>query len=351
MTPFVVWVWREADGISISTSWNRVFQKSEGPFAGVLKILNTDEKSRLGCFVFPCSGLQSEGPGAGVLKHSFLRGGFMRLFKLLTSAIFVMGFVGCTDYNGGLFIPSNAELATMIGRSVDERVAHPYGYHAETWKQKDPSARSNWFVMGVSMAGGSWGGYFQGVGDTSYVAINTQEWARAAQNRGMSLSSFIDQYFAGNISLSPYEYDDLYRGVSYYGSGYYIDNNGNLYDEAGATQKDLETLAAIDREGAVRATSRKLAEEFMLSEAQSFRVARIASEWQTISKSRQMTAKDIEAFTKDIVGVDLSEIRTAAKKANEGDVSSMEDLIKKAANGLDTTPENMKSIMASMLMK
>lgn len=275
--------------------------------------------------------------------------------KLFVISAFVIALAGCSGDlgggggGGGYYVPSNSELTSLITNAVDRNVAHPYGYDASGWKEKDPSARPGWYVMGMSMNSSYYGSYFPNSSTYSHIAINTDEWIRAANARNMSLTRFVDEYFAGNIYLSSSESYNMYRGVSYYGSGYYIDDFGNMYDEAGATQKDLETLDALESEASVRETGKKLAAEFSLSEEQGFRVARVATEWQAIAKSRQMTAKDIEAFTKDTLGVDLSSIRSAAQKAGEGDLSSMENLINKAADNLDTTPENMKAIMSTLM--
>lgn len=285
----------------------------------------------------------------------------MKMSLAILASSIVLSAVGCTDSSGGggiggvgggtAYTPSNSELTSMITNSVNRNVARPMGYEAQGWRQKDPSAKPDWYVMGMSMNTPYSGSYFPNASSYSYIAINTRAWDDAARARNMSLSTFVDRYFANDIYLSASESNQMYRGVSYSGGGYYSDEFGNLYDEAGTTQKDLETLAALQSEAAVRATGEKLAAEFSLSEEQSFRIARIATEWQTISKSRQMTAKDLEAFTKDMVGLDLSDLRTAAQRAAEGDSSRMEGLINKASQNLDTTPENVKAILATFIAK
>jgi hypothetical protein len=205
--------------------------------------------------------------------------------------------------------------------------------------------------MGMSMNSAYSGGYFPDASRYSHIAINTREWDNAARSRNMSVSTFVEKFFSGEVHVSDAEAQRMYRGVSHYGNGFYQDNYGNLYDEAGASQKDLETLSALNTESAVQETGRKLAAEFSLSEEQSFRIARIASEWQTISKSRQMTSKDVEEFTKDMVGVSLTDVRAAARSAAEGDSAQMEKLIHQASQNLDTTPENVKAIMGTFLSR
>lgn len=268
------------------------------------------------------------------MKHSVLKSLLPSVLVLLT---------GCFESSP----ISNEEMTDIISRSVDRHVARPIGYEAQGWRAKDPSAREGWFVMGLSINSSSTIKAFPNAENFSHIAINTREWERAASDRGISVSTFVDRYFSKEIYLTPDEAYRLYRGVEFAGNETFRDQFGNLYDEAGATQKDLETLDALEEESALRETGRKIAAEFLLSEEQSFRLARISSEWQTIAKSRQMTVKDVEAFTQDVVGIDLSSIRSATQRAAEGNTVELEKIIQKAANNLDTTPENMKAILAS----
>lgn len=267
------------------------------------------------------------------------------LKSLLPSVLMLV--TGCYDSNAKPI--SNEEMTDLITQSVDRNVARPFGYEAKGWRAKDPSAREGWFVMGLSLDSRATLRAFPNAANFNHIAINTREWERAARDRGISVSTFVDRYFSNDIHLTADEANRLYRGVLFTGNNAYTDQFGNLYDEAGATQKDLETLDALEEESTLRETGRKIADEFLLSEEQSFRLARISSEWQTIAKSRQMTVKDVEAFTQDVAGIDLSSIRSATQRAAEGNTADLENLIQKAAENLDTTPENMKAILASFI--
>ncbi len=258
--------------------------------------------------------------------------------KLGLSAIFsvlALGMVACDV----TLAPTNNEMVSTISSAVDRNVTSPMGYHISGWNQKDSTAQVGWFVMGMSSGNSYFGSNY------TYVAINTAEWSQQAKNRSISVDAFADQYFRGQIYLSQYDQDRLFRSVSYSGSGYYVDSHGNYYDAAGAVQKDLEVLASITDQATIQETGRKLSAQFSLSDEQGLRVARLATEWQTLSKSRQMTAKDLDAFTSDLVGVNMAEVRDAAKRAADGDRSSIDSLLNRAAQGLDTTPENVKNIL------
>jgi hypothetical protein len=142
-----------------------------------------------------------------------------------------------------------------------------------------------------------------------------------------------------------YDYYDYYSCVGsycYYDGPYYYSEN----DQVG---KDLEKIKAKNEDEVTLGLAEKFQSDYGLSVDRSLKVAKMANAWHKTSKSRKLTANDVSAFSKELLGVDLASVQNAYKAKIEGDDSKVESLIDQAAAKNGTDPENMREIFANFL--
>ncbi len=240
---------------------------------------------------------------------------FGALAIALTSSTLV---VGCqwganhTKANKADFLVSSLETALP-------------GYTITTVKLN--SERGNWVV--ISSTNG---------GPVGYAAINLD-----LINTGMSAavvySTIVGAGPAGIESVAP---------TGTYGN-FYVAGSGNVYEETTPTTKDLEKMGAVLESVKYADLSKNLVEKYGLSEERSFKVAKLASEWSRLSKSRSMTDADAENFSKGVVGFKISDAEAAYSRLQNGDSTQYNDLMNQAANLNGVSPEHMRSIVADIV--
>lgn len=160
----------------------------------------------------------------------------------------------------------------------------------------------------------------------------------------------IDIYEYYTEYANDYEYFvDERLSVEYIGNSYYEDRWGNLYQESSMTPKDLETVGAFMENIRVQEIGNAMAENYGLSESRGLEIARLAMEWQQVSKSRSLTDKDANAFSEKILGFNLTTAKDAYKKSLQGSEKGFQELINKAAEVNNTTPEHMNELISSFI--
>lgn len=168
-------------------------------------------------------------------------------------------------------------------------------------------------------------------GGFDYVAVDLTDW-----RKGMSYYSFMDNantYY----SLRPDPSMNLY---------YFDGANGTItFEETEVSTKDLEKVGAFIEAAKVEEAGETIAAEFGLSEERGLEVAKLASNWKSISSKRAMTKADADLFAAEVLGANVTEISNAVRKAAEGDESSYKDLIEKASKKNEVDPEQMSEII------
>jgi len=91
-----------------------------------------------------------------------------------------------------------------------------------------------------------------------------------------------------------------------------------------------------------------LKSQYGLSEERSIKVAKLATSWEKLAKTRALTNADADAFAKELAGVNFSEIDSAVKGMSEGNLNDMNTVIAKAADVNGTSIENMSSIITKL---
>ena len=121
-----------------------------------------------------------------------------------------------------------------------------------------------------------------------------------------------------------------------------------VFEKTGGSVKDLEKAAALVEQYRTEALAAGLASEFGLSDDRSIEVAKLATSWEKLSKTRALTNADANSFAQELAGVNFSQINNAAKAMVNGSTGEMNSIIIKAAEVNGTTSENMSAIMMKL---
>ena len=139
--------------------------------------------------------------------------------------------------------------------------------------------------------------------------------------------------------------DWFYYDLIPLGNGTYQDAySGLLFEETGASSKDLEKVAALKQEMIVQKSAKKIEASFGLSADRSREVARLAVQLKQTPKA-SMTDADYDAFAKELLGSSITQLKSAVTKKMQGDSQAMDSLVAEAAEINGVGPEHMNKII------
>ncbi len=121
-----------------------------------------------------------------------------------------------------------------------------------------------------------------------------------------------------------------------------------VFEKTAGNVKDLEKAAAFVEAYKADALAKGLSAEYGLSEDRSLKIAKLASSWDKLAKTRALTNADADAFAVELAGVNFNEIDQAVKSMSEGSLNDMNAIVTKAAIVNGTSSENMASIIARL---
>jgi hypothetical protein len=121
-----------------------------------------------------------------------------------------------------------------------------------------------------------------------------------------------------------------------------------VFEKTGGSVKDMEKAAAFAESFKVDRLANGLASQYGLSEERSLKVAKLASSWEKLAKTRGLTNADADAFANELAGVNFTQIDSAVKNMAQGNLDDFNSLIVKAADVNGTSIENMSSIIMKL---
>ncbi len=132
------------------------------------------------------------------------------------------------------------------------------------------------------------------------------------------------------------------------GNEYKHIETGLIFEKTESTPKDLAKVAAISEALELEKQGKLLSENFGLSLTRANEVARLTRHWQKASQ-KGMTKKEIDTFSKELLGFTFSTGHKALKRAINGDPSELDQLIEKASFHNDITPEHSVKLFNKIL--
>ncbi len=125
-------------------------------------------------------------------------------------------------------------------------------------------------------------------------------------------------------------------------------NGRMIFEETSMSSKDLEKRAAVAERYLVTEMGKQIQAKFGLSAERSLKVAKISNFWRKYSTARAVTSDDADAFSEQLIGVNLKTVHNAVVKSSKGNVTELNALLKKAAQTNETSPEKMALIMTKL---
>ena len=127
--------------------------------------------------------------------------------------------------------------------------------------------------------------------------------------------------------------------------------NGRLIlSEVSVTNKDTLKRAAAVEQYLVVEMAKQVKGKFGLSAERSLKVAKAANHFRKFSTKRALTAEDTNAYATEIIGSDFAQITEAYEAGMKGDLSDFNEVMERAAEKNETSPEKMATIITKFFI-
>lgn len=170
---------------------------------------------------------------------------------------------------------------------------------------------------------------------------------------GLSAQEFFDKNVGTDLVVeivdvgdhTEYETPDTPISVpDYYGE------NGKIFEKGNSQSKDLEKIASNIEGKDASELALEIESKYGLTSERSQKVATLQLAYNKLKSKRALSAKDQDIFTKNLVGVDFQTAQKALKNHIQGDSTDMENVLEKAAELNQTSPEHMVEILGDLLL-
>lgn len=151
---------------------------------------------------------------------------------------------------------------------------------------------------------------------------------------------------------------NCYTETTYYQTDIWVDTSGWVYHYTGggftfengnSPSKDLETMAALSEEAAVKFVGQKLSSEFSLSSSRAEELAKLSLRYRKLENNRELTVSEKNLFAMDALGVSYAQVERAMKDRAQGRDNSYEALLNEAAVYNRTSPEKIGQFFENYL--
>lgn len=122
---------------------------------------------------------------------------------------------------------------------------------------------------------------------------------------------------------------------------YHYAGGGFTFENSNSPSKDLETMAALSEEAAVKFVGMKLSSEFSLSSTRAEELAKLSLRYRKLENARELTPSEKNLFAMDALGVSYAQVEKAMKDKAQGRDNNFETLMNEAAVFNRTTPEKI----------
>lgn len=133
--------------------------------------------------------------------------------------------------------------------------------------------------------------------------------------------------------------DTSHFDTFYYGGGFRFSNTS-------VRSRDLETIAALEEEAAVKFMSFTLSSQYSLSAVRADELAALSYRYKKLENARELTSSEKDLFAMKALGVSMSEVERSLK----GDEKTYQNLMETAARVNRTTPEQIGQFFEDYMM-
>jgi hypothetical protein len=173
-------------------------------------------------------------------------------------------------------------------------------------------------------------------------------------------SGYDDGYSAGlgsslksknpSVKLAAMVNSDLidYSKLEKFNSKSLVESGSVVFSHADSGSVDMEKLSALKEQHYLNQMSRQLQANYSLDQKSANRIAKVANQFNKISGSKNMSEKDAEVFSKELIGFDLALVRGAVKDSMKGNSTKLNDLMDKASKTMGTSPEQLNKMISKI---
>lgn len=163
------------------------------------------------------------------------------------------------------------------------------------------------------------------------------------------LSGF--SYYSNISNYLDYNEQNFFYDLDYVGGNVYEDwYTGIQFSKTQMTPVSMSKAAALVTEIKKRKAKNILSVEFGLAPERADKVATMALQMQTMDKD-SLTQSDYDSFSKEVVGVSFTKLKSAMEKSANGQNQSLEDAYQLAALKNETSVEHVKKLAESLLQE
>ncbi|CAN5950677.1 unnamed protein product [Sphagnum jensenii] len=259
-------------------------------------------------------------------------------------------------YNSGYSAGQTAgnSSGTTAGYNAGKSASYTPGYNAGYANGQSTNNTTLGYNAGYTQgqnngqSAGYSAGYSAGDNTTAYNSgYNTGY--NGSYNTGYSngqTDGYNQGYADGNNDKT--SYNDGYN--SGYNDGYY-DATGLTSSELASSMKDLDKAQALVQGFNLQNTAGLIAAQFGLSQDRAVEIAKMATAFNQLSQTRSITDADADAFTKQVVGVSIQDMKDAESAMMQfGNQAPLNTVLDTAAQTNGTTSENMRAIMNQLFI-
>jgi len=261
----------------------------------------------------------------------------MKKTKVLFVVLCLLGLIGCRNHNTE---DNRAVLLETLNNMSEES-----GWLDET--------DEGWVLVKSAGHGDNknWAVFYSHDWD-EYYAVNMNAYNDAMKS-GLPIDTFLDAGYASSYTgENNGPNSTVYWVEESVDSGFFIsDYTGMIFEERNSTNKDLELIGSFLEKKNLQVKAASLEAKFGLSQERSLEVAKLVRNVSEIRKNRGVTSKDLDAFSQKLLGFNVDKALKAYEKLAQGEGQSWEALMEKAAQTNDISPESMKEIISSQLLK
>ena len=171
-----------------------------------------------------------------------------------------------------------------------------------------------------------------GTGGGSYQAIYIDGWS-PSNTDPMGYSNTVNTFSGLTFNAASNSYTDPVTGI--------------VFQASQPTSNDLEKMVSFTEAVQIKKSALAL-QGYGFSEDRSLQVARLASQ---VKKSPQgsMTDADYDNFSKQLIGSSITQLKAALASQQQGDASTLDNIISTAAATNGVGPEQMKQMLSTVV--
>ena len=259
---------------------------------------------------------------------------------LLVLACIALCAGGCNYKRGSTQLQEILDTAESLG--VDKaRFLYNAGFDDYNCGDYDPLVIKHYFptsgknrvVLGLSDPYSyRYGNKYVGLDLTGYDQLIKDIEGLEDDDKVQALQDFVENAYVSDLSLV--------------GDFFYQKESGELFSEKGQVSKDLESMGAHIQLSNSKELANRLSSEYGLSQTRAGKVAKLISQYQSLSSKRSLSNSEQNYFSRELLGVDYNEALQAMTKNQD----EQNELLEKAAEVNGTSSEQVSSIIQEMFL-